>query len=183
VRTEWNQAQLYLKACGKLGGSETAILSTAQLRGGQTRWMHSEELRSRQCHLTTSEYTALTSWLPAPRESGGEESAEGLGASATEAGEALITGGEGGAACVDPSGRSRPPLMKTRATAADPAQCPSCIGGQVIGTPQHDQLVLRYSPPDCHPEADISNLPDPLLLDYLCHGRLSSPTPVTTTIP
>ena len=30
--------------------------------------MHLEELSTLHCHLTTSEYTALTSWLPEQRE-------------------------------------------------------------------------------------------------------------------
>jgi hypothetical protein len=36
-------------------------------------------------------------------------------------------------------------------------------------------LALHYSPSDCLPEMDISNISDPLLLDYLCHGRAVFP--------
>ncbi len=43
------QAHLCSKACGKLGGSQPAILFPVQLRGSHTWWMHLEELRSRQC--------------------------------------------------------------------------------------------------------------------------------------
>mmetsp|Transcript_55124 Transcript_55124/g.115349 ORF Transcript_55124/g.115349 Transcript_55124/m.115349 type:complete len:484 (-) Transcript_55124:655-2106(-) len=178
VRTEWDQAQLCLKACGKLGSSATATLSIAQLRGSQTRWMHSEELRSRHCHLTTSEYTALTSWLPAPREHRGGESTASLGAPVPAAGEALITGCDGEAAGGEPSAWSRleqAPLTTARAAAVVSAQLPPCIGGQVVDTLQHNQLVLSCSPPDCLPEVDISNISDALLLDYLCHGRAVFP--------
>jgi hypothetical protein len=55
------------------------------------------------------------------------------------------------------------------------AQLPSCIGGLITDTLQHNQLVLRYSPPDCLPEVDISRISDPLLLDYLCQGRAVFP--------
>lgn len=52
-----------------------------------------------------------------------------------------------------------------------------CIGGQITDTLQHNQLVLHYSPPDCLPEMDLSNVSDPLLLDYLCDGRTVFPCP------
>jgi hypothetical protein len=61
VQTEWDQAQL---CCGKLSGSQPAILSPAQLRGSHTWWKHLEELRSQQCQLTMPEHTTLISWSP-----------------------------------------------------------------------------------------------------------------------
>jgi hypothetical protein len=79
--------------------------------------------------------------------------------------------------------RLEPAPFVDDATAAALVQCPLCIGGQIIDTLQHDQLLLSYSPPYCLSELDISKISDPLLLDYLCHGRagLSSPTSAMTT--
>ena len=42
---------------------------------------------------------------------------------------------------------------------------------------QHNQLVLRYSPPAGLPDTDISKIADPQLLDFLCHGRAVFPYP------
>ena len=72
-------------------------------------------------------------------------------------------------------GPERLPLPITCAEATVSAQLPPCIGGLIIDTLQHNQLVLRYSPPDCLPEVDISRISDPLLLDYLCQGRAVFP--------
>ncbi len=55
------------------------------------------------------------------------------------------------------------------AAAAAPALCPPCIGGLIFGTLQHNRLVMRYLPPDCLLELEISNISNPLMLDYLCH--------------
>ena len=173
VRTEWDQAQLCLKACKKLGGSQPAILSPAQLRGSNTWWMHLEELRSRQCQLTIPEYTALISWLPqaAPRVHRVGDTPVALEASVPATCEVSTTrcDSRGGQIRLEPA----PFLAQT--TAADPVQCPPCIRGHIIGTLQHDQLLLSSSPPDCLPEVDISKISDPLLLDYLCHGRAVFP--------
>ena len=178
VRTEWDQAQLCLTACRKLGSLETAILSTAQLRGSQTRWMRSEELRCRHCHLTTTEYTTLTSWLSAPREDRMEDPADCPGASVPVPGETLITDCDGEVACDQPSARrgmERTPLPTARPAVNVSAQLPPCIGGQITDTLQHNQLALHYSPPDYLPDEDISHISDPLLLDHLCHGRAIFP--------
>ena len=67
------------------------------------------------------------------------------------------------------------PLPTTCAVANVSSQLPPCIGGLIIDTLQHNQLVLRYSPPDCLPEVDISRISDPLLLDYLCQVRAVFP--------
>ena len=144
---EWDQAQLCLKACGKLGSLTAAILSTAQLRGSQTRWMHLEELRSRHCHLTKSEYTTLTSWLPASREDRMEETADRLGGSPAT-GKALITGCDGEAARGKPSAGRCPermplPTAQACAVANVSAHLAPCIGGQITDTLQHNQLVLH----------------------------------------
>ena len=76
---------------GKLGCSQPAIFSVAQLRGSHTWWMHPEELRSRQCQLTMPEYTALTNWLPASHVRRVDETAVGPEMSAPDAGEAPTT--------------------------------------------------------------------------------------------
>ena len=177
VREEWDQAQLCLKACGKLGSLSTAILSTAQLRGSQTRWMRSDELKSRHCHLTTSEYTTLTSWLPASRESRVEETT-GQDASDSATGASLITACAEAAAHGKPSagcGWERQSLPTACAAASAFTQLPSCIRGVITDTLQHNQLVLCSSSADCLPEADISRISDPRLLDYLCHCRAVFP--------
>ena len=69
------------------------------------------------------------------------------------------------------------PLTTTRAEIITPVQCPQCIGGQIADTLQHNQLVLRYSPPADLPETVISKISDPQLLTYLCHGRAVFPYP------
>ena len=65
VQLEWNQAQLCLKACERLGSAEPAILSISELRGSQNQWRHLGEFTSRQCSLNHSEHTTLTSWISA----------------------------------------------------------------------------------------------------------------------
>lgn len=181
VRAEWVQAQLCLKACAKLGDSPMAILSTVQLRsesGDHTRWMRLDELISQKCHLTMSEYTALTSWLPAPTAIRVREVADSPEALA--AGEASNTCRGHEDECDHPSQKpryDRMPLTTTRAEIITPVQCPQCIGGQIADTLQHNQLVLRYSPPADLPETVISKISDPQLLTYLCHGRAVFPYP------
>jgi hypothetical protein len=179
VRTEWGQAQLCLKACGKLSRSQPAIFSVAQLRGSHTWWMHPEEVRSRQCQLTMPEYTALTSWLPAPHVRRVDETAVGLEASAPDAGEASPTCCGSTVAGGIPSKRiclKRAPLTP-HAGAVDPVKCPQFIGGQIASTLLYDQLLLHYSPQDCLPEVDISNLSDSMLLGHLSRGRAVFPYP------
>ena len=151
VRTEWVQAQLCLKACGKLGDSAQAILSTAQLRGDHNLsvWMHLDELISRKCHLTMSEYTALTSWLPAPFASRVGEPADSdiLEVLEDAAAEASITCGGNGTEYDRPSKRrrhGRVQMTKTRAESTAPEYCPQCIRGQITDMLQHNQLALRY---------------------------------------
>ena len=181
VQAEWIQAQLCLQACGKLGGSAMAILSTVQLRGepgNHARWMQLDELIARKCSLTMSEYTALTSWLPTPTASWAREEADSQEEPA--AGEARSTYREHEDECDRPSKRcryDRMPLTKTRAVATAPVQCPQCIGGQIADTLQHGKLVLRYSPPADLPETTISKISDQQLLAYLCHGRAVFPYP------
>ena len=181
VRAEWVQAQLCLKACGKLGDSAMAILSTVQLRGesgNRTRWMRLDELISRKCHLTMSEYTALTSWLPAPTASWVREEADSLEELA--AGEASISCRGHEDECYPPNKRRRYdllPLTETRAEATASVHCPQCIRGQISDTLQHNHLVLQYSPPADLPETIISKISDPQLLAYLCHGRAVFPYP------
>ena len=182
VRTEWVQAQLCLKACGKLGDSALAILSTAQLRGDHNRWMRLDELISRKCHLTMSEYTALTSWLPAPFASRVGEPADSdiLEVLEDAAAEASITCGGNGTEYDRPSKRrrhGRVQMTTTRAESTAPENCPQCIRGQITDMLQHNQLVLRYSPPAGLPDTDISKIADPQLLDSLCHGRAVFPYP------
>ena len=62
-------------------------------------------------------------------------------------------------------------LTTARAATNVSVQLSPCIGGQVTDKLQHNQLVLRCSPSDYLPEVDISNISDPLRLDYLCHGQ------------
>ncbi len=76
VQLEWNQAQLCLKAYEGLGSAEPAVLSIFQLYGSQIQWMHLDELTSRQCHLSQSEYATLTSWISTVRSQTAKTSAE-----------------------------------------------------------------------------------------------------------
>ena len=46
-----------------MDGKGALILGVSQLRGPQTKWLHMDELKQMQCHLSLSEETALTSWL------------------------------------------------------------------------------------------------------------------------
>jgi hypothetical protein len=52
VRSEWDQAQLCLKACEKLGSTEPAITSIMNFSDSQNQWLHVEALKKRKCHLT-----------------------------------------------------------------------------------------------------------------------------------
>ncbi len=154
-----------MKACEKIGSAEPAILSVLQLSGCQTQWIHIEELRSRQCYLTPSEYAALTSWLPATCEKEAEVSA----LSVAEICETHDSGGD------NQLGQRHPCFVARPAPEVVCARCPPCIRGQVTSTWQHDQLVLCCSPPDCLLEMDISNISDLHLADHLCQGRAIFP--------
>jgi ribonuclease HI len=152
-----------------------------QLRGepgDHTRWMRLDELISRKCHLTTPEYTALTSWLPALTASRVREESDNLEALAAVEASSICRRHED--ECEQPSKRrcyDRMPLTKTRAETTAPLQCPKCIGGQIVTTLQYNQLVLRYSPPADLPETVVSKISDQQLLAYLCHGRAVLPYP------
>ena len=52
VQRERYTAHLCLKACRKLGSAKPAILGVLQLRGPQTKWLHMDELKQKQCHLS-----------------------------------------------------------------------------------------------------------------------------------
>jgi ribonuclease HI len=178
VRLEWDNAQLCLKACGKLGRSAQTILSIAQLKGNQTRWKCPEELVHRQCHgchLTTSEYAALTSWLAASGDDGRSESVAPVGSPENEALLASATGKVVNETLTSWSQHQRRPSAYDCATAAASAECPPFIGGKIIGAPHHDQLVLCSTPLDRLPDVDISSLSDPVLLDFLCGVRAVFP--------
>jgi hypothetical protein len=54
---------------------------------------------------------------------------------------------------------------------------PPCIRGQIIGTEQHDHLVLQSLLPKGLPEKNISGTPDRLLADHFCQTRLVFPFP------
>jgi hypothetical protein len=144
--------------------------------------MRLDELISRKCHLTMSEYTALTAWLPAPIASRVGEPADSdiLEVLEDAAAEASNTCGGNSTEYDRPSKRRRHGRMqmtKTRAESTAPEYCPQCIRGQITDMLQHNQLVLRYSPPAGLPDTDISKIADPQLLDSLCHGRAVFPYP------
>ena len=150
VLTEWDHAQLCVRACRKLGNVEPAIWAVSQLRGSQSQWLDITELRHRRCHLTSAEYAALVSWLPScrllPPSRRGEppqEPAEGVG---------------------------------TTMTNLDPI--PPCIAGTVIDTRGHDQVVLRSLPPRGVTEVAVSKTSDLTLAALLCHHRAIFPLPV-----
>jgi hypothetical protein len=48
---------------------------------------------------------------------------------------------------------------------------PPCIRGQIIGTDQHDHLLLKSLLLTVTPDLDISDISDQLLADYLCQTR------------
>jgi hypothetical protein len=56
-------------------------------------------------------------------------------------------------------------------------QPPRCIRGQIIGTEQHDHLVLQSFLPTELPDSDISAIPDQQLADYLGQMRAVFPFP------
>jgi hypothetical protein len=56
VQQEWDQAEVYLKACAKLGSAEPAILSVLHLCRCQAQWMHIEELRRQHLKTRTQQY-------------------------------------------------------------------------------------------------------------------------------
>ena len=150
VLTEWDHAQLCVRACRKLGNVEPAIWAVSQLRGSQSQWLDITELRHRRCHLTSAEYAALVLWLPScrllPPSRRGEppqEPAEGVG---------------------------------TTMTNLD--SIPPCIAGTVIDTRGHDQVVLRSLPPRGVTEVAVSKTSDLTLAALLCHHRAIFPLPV-----
>jgi len=175
-RSEWSLAQLCLKACRKLGCSDpAAILSTAQLKGSQARWLCLEELRTRKCHLTASEHAALTSWLPEPlRREAGELPAR-LEASLSEASEFLMASNADDVTCNSLSRMSQLKRAPLSVATLDPARCPPYIGGQIVDTVQCNQMILCHMPSTCLPDVDISALPDAILLHHLCSERAIFP--------
>ena len=167
VQQEWDQAQVCLQACAKLGSAEPAIISALHLRGCQAHWMHIEELRTRRCGITSSEYATLTSWLPA-NDTGAPAPVD----TTVPPGETSETGGSGGEKQLSKRRHCPVPRVTPGSTCA---LCPPCIRGEVVSTWQYDQLVLCPSLPECVSETDISKISDPLLADYLCQGRAIFP--------
>ena len=161
VRNEWDQAQLCLKACGKLGSAEPAITSIRNFSDSQHQWLHVEALKKRKCHLTTPEHTALTSWLSMMT---AQEMCAAVPLAATS----------GGVQSEHPAQHVRRPKVldpdpATHATV--PTRTPPCIRGQIIGIDQHDHLLLKSLLPMVTPDLDISGISDQLLAEYLCQTR------------
>ena len=181
VRMEWDQAQQCLKACGKLGNAEPAILSAAHLSGDQHQWMSVAELQHRKCQLTAPDYTALTSWLSL----GGGKEME-VGTALKEVGDyrqlsnlRMPTSSE--RECREERGSPEDPgrygrmPQATDCAAKVSIQIPPCIRGQVVGTELHAQLVLRDLLPEGLPERYISDISDQMLADHLCQARAVFP--------
>ena len=165
VRHEWDQALLCLRACEKLGSAEPAIISIAHLAGRRHQWKHMHELKHRKCQITALEYTALISWLPSE---GTHEMCEATLLEDACAGEQL--------ACF--AQHTYPPQeMGLSSTTQEPMPLPPCICGQIVGSEQHNHLVLVSSLPKELPVLDISVIPDQQLVDYLCRTRAVFPFP------
>ncbi len=164
VRKEWDQALLCLRASEKLGSAEPAIISIAHFAGSRHQWKHIDELKYRKCQITALEYAALISWLPL------EEPQEMREATLLEdacAGEQLSFAQH----------TYIPQEMDSYLTIQKPMPLPPCICGQIVGTEQHDHLVLMSSLPKELPVLDISVIPDQQLVDYLCRTRAVFPFP------
>ena len=167
VQREWDQALVCLRACAKLGRTEPAILSILQLSGCQAQWMHIDELRKRQCCITSSEYATLTSWLPATNAV--TSAPEGEVVPLGERSEAEDRG-------CDSQLSTRCLSLVAKVTSGNTStRYPPCIRGQIASAWQNDQLVLRSFLPDRVSEMDISRISDSLLADYLCQGRAIFP--------
>ena len=109
-----------LKARRKRGSAKPAMLAVSQLQRPQTKWLHMDELKQMQCHLSLSEYTALISWLspsaphpdrPHPR---------------------LVT--------------QRPTVLTSPET-PNSNQFSPCIAGTVVDTIGNDQLIFTEHAP------------------------------------
>ena len=176
MRNEWDQAQLCLKACGKLGSAEPAITSIRNFSDSQHQWLHMEALKKRKCHLTTPEHAALTSWLSMMT---AQEMCAAVPLAATS----------GGVQSEHPAQHVRRPkvLGQDPATHATvPTRTPPCIRGQIIGIDQHDHLLLKSLLSMVTPDLDISGISDQLLAEYLCQTRSVFPfqqsEPVVTQV-
>ena len=122
-----------------------------------------DELKHRKCQITTLEYAALISWLPLD---GTQEMSDATLLEDACAGEQLA----GFAQHTYP-----PQEMNLCFTIPEPMPLPPCICGQIVGTEQHDHLVLGSFLPKELPVLDISVIPDQQLVDYLFRMRAVFP--------
>ena len=150
VQNEWNQAQLCLKACVKLGNADPAIIYVTHLLDSQQQWLPAEALKHRKCHLSPLEHAALISWLS---EENVCEMSVKVPLEQTEV-----------------STQSVSPTL----AAQEPFHIPPCIRGQIIGE-EHSLLILTNTPPKELPDLDIPDLSDQRLADYLCKTRTVFP--------
>ena len=147
VQTEWDRAQLCMRACRKLGNVEPAIWAASHLRGSQHRWLDAVELRRRQCHLTPAEYGALVSWLP-PCKSTDSCRVDEL---------ATVCPGRVGMAV------------------ADNGTVPPCIAGKLLGIAGQHQLILQSALSEGLSAVEVSRISDSELATALCHHRAIFP--------